>query len=58
MYVPWKVQAGDNILLRSVSNERYLSAQLPHQQSVDSATAKVSDVMSFMLYCSPVSGDY
>jgi hypothetical protein len=33
-----QVVAGDNILLRSVSNERFLSA---HQQSGESDTAKV-----------------
>jgi hypothetical protein len=37
-----KVVAGDNILLRSVSNERFLSA---HQQSGESDTAKHSNMV-------------
>ena len=35
-----QVQADDNILLRSVSNERFLSA---HHQSGESDSVKVSD---------------
>lgn len=43
LHILWYVQvrAGDDIFLRNVSNERYLSAQLSYLQNVESDTQKV-----------------